>query len=76
MLLLSPVPVYGQVQSWTPWAVLGPLKQSPPNKYTEVLWGVVNVLPTLILSILMFSAPYYVEHEQVPVAATLIASVR
>ena len=28
--------VYGQMQSWTPQLVIGPLKQLPPNKLTEV----------------------------------------
>ena len=34
--------VYGQFQSWTPQLVTGPLKQTPPNKLTEVAWGLIN----------------------------------
>lgn len=49
--------------------------QSPPNKYTEVLWGILNTVPTLTLSILMFSAPYYLSHTQEPMVATLVSSV-
>jgi hypothetical protein len=41
--------LYGQVQSWTPQLVTGPLKQTPPNKLTEILWGLVNCLPTYVM---------------------------
>jgi len=40
--------MYGQVQSWTPQLVTGPLKQSPPNKYTEIFWGLINCIPSLV----------------------------
>lgn len=51
--------LYGQVQSWTPQFVTGPLKQTPPNKLTEVLWGMVNCLPTAVAAIVMqFSAAF------------------
>mmetsp|Transcript_5286 Transcript_5286/g.15510 ORF Transcript_5286/g.15510 Transcript_5286/m.15510 type:complete len:540 (+) Transcript_5286:171-1790(+) len=39
--------LYGQIQSWTPQLVTGPLKQTPPNKLTEILWGFINCFPTL-----------------------------
>jgi len=42
--------VYGQCQSWTPQIVLQPLGQSPPNKQTEILWGVINCLPTAVMA--------------------------
>jgi hypothetical protein len=42
--------VYGQVQSYTPQLVMRPLRQSPPNKLTEVLWGLINTLPTAIMA--------------------------
>lgn len=29
---------YGQIQSWTPQLVLGPLRQSPPNKWHAYVW--------------------------------------
>ena len=38
--------LYGQVQSWTPQLVTGPLQQTPPNKMTEVLWGMICLLYT------------------------------
>jgi len=41
--------LYGQVQSWTPQLVTGPLRQSPPNKLTLVLWNGLNCLPTLLM---------------------------
>ena len=40
--------LYGQVQSWTPQLVTGPLHQTPPNKLTEVFWGLINCIPTLV----------------------------
>mmetsp|Transcript_19551 Transcript_19551/g.36959 ORF Transcript_19551/g.36959 Transcript_19551/m.36959 type:complete len:565 (-) Transcript_19551:82-1776(-) len=45
--------LYGQVQSWTPQLVTGPLKQTPPNKLTEVFWGFINCLPTLLAGIVL-----------------------
>lgn len=71
--------LYGQVQSWTPQLVTGPLKQTyacllllplsfvdlvarahfisslyrPPNKYTEMLWGLINCIPTGVMAIVM-----------------------
>ena len=45
--------LYGQVQSWTPQTVTGPLKQTPPNKLTEVFWGLINCLPTLVAAIVL-----------------------
>ena len=42
--------VYGQCQSWTPQLVLQPLGQSPPNKQTEILWGVINCIPTAVMA--------------------------
>lgn len=45
--------LYGQVQSWTPQLVTGPLDQTPPNKLTEILWGYINCLPTLVAWVAM-----------------------
>ena len=46
-ILAGYIIVYGQCQSYTPQLVTGPLKQTPPNKLTEVLWGVINCIPTV-----------------------------
>ena len=51
--------VYGQMQAFTPQLVLQPLKQSPPNKWTEVLWGYLNCLPPLVMGIVTLSAPSF-----------------
>ena len=51
--------VYGQMQAFTPQLILNPLKQSPPNKWTEVLWGYVNCLPPLMLAIIVLVAPAF-----------------
>lgn len=42
--------VYGQCQSYTPQLVTGPLRQTPPNKLTEVLWGMINTAVSPYLS--------------------------
>jgi hypothetical protein len=55
--------LYGQVQSWTPQLVTGPLEQTPPNKLTEVLWGVVNCIPTLVMWIVMSWSTAFAEYE-------------
>jgi len=54
-ILASYIVLYGQIQSWSPQLVLGPLKQTPPNKLTEVLWGLINCIPTLVLSAVFWS---------------------
>lgn len=48
--------VYGQMQSWTPQLVTTPLGQTPPNKLTEVLWGLINCLPTAWMAIVAWLA--------------------
>ena len=53
--------LYGQVQSWTPQLVTGPLKQTPPNKWTEVLWGLINCFPTFFMWIALHS-PTFVKY--------------
>jgi hypothetical protein len=54
--------LYGQVQSWTPQFVTGPFQQTPPNKYTEVLWGFVNCIPTAVAAVVFqYSTIYSIE---------------
>lgn len=55
--------LYGQVQSWTPQLVSGPLNQDPPNKTTEVLWGILNCFPTLIASIVIYFSESFVNYQ-------------
>lgn len=55
--------LYGQVQSWTPQLVSGPLRQSPPNKYSEILWGVVNCLPTGVLAVVMRESTAFADDD-------------
>mmetsp|Transcript_43166 Transcript_43166/g.143731 ORF Transcript_43166/g.143731 Transcript_43166/m.143731 type:complete len:561 (-) Transcript_43166:103-1785(-) len=50
-LLALYIIAYGQFQAYTPQLVTGPLRQTPPNKRTEVLWGLVNCLPTLVMAV-------------------------
>lgn len=55
--------LYGQVQSWTPQLVTGPLRQTPPNKMTEVLWGMVNCYPTLFATIVIYSSEAFTNYQ-------------
>ncbi len=55
--------LYGQVQSWTPQLVTGPLRQTPPNKMTEVLWGIINCYPTLFATIIIYSSEAFINYH-------------
>lgn len=55
--------LYGQVQSWTPQLVTGPLNQTPPNKMTEVFWGIFNCYPTLIGTIVVYSSESFIQYQ-------------
>ena len=48
---------------------------SPPNKVTEVLWGLINVLPTLAASLVMFFSPAFTDHDATPMTVWLIAVI-
>ncbi|KAL7528962.1 hypothetical protein ACHAWF_002787 [Thalassiosira exigua] len=52
-----------QVQSWTPQLVTGPLNQTPPNKLTEVFWGMVNCYPTLIAAIVIYASEAFRQYQ-------------
>lgn len=67
--------LYGQVQSWTPQFVTGPLQQTPPNKLTEVFWGLINCIPTLAAAIVLQWTSIMDDHtEAVGFLATVIIS--
>lgn len=53
--------VYGQMQTWTPQLVTGPLGQTPPNKLTELLWGSINIIPTVVAALVFTFAPSFVD---------------
>ena len=67
--------LYGQVQSWTPQLVTGPLGQTPPNKYVEVLWGFVNCIPTLVMAIIMTFTPIFTDHDTTEMTIWLIVVI-
>jgi len=64
--------LYGQVQSWTPQLVTGPLKQTPPNKFTEILWGLINCLPTYIMWIVMSFGSAFQNDDTTPMTVWLV----
>ena len=64
--------LYGQVQSWTPQLVTGPLNQTPPNKYTEILWGIINCIPTLVMWIVMTWTPPFQDSSVGPMTTWVV----
>lgn len=66
---------YGQVQSWTPQLVTGPLKQTPPNKLTEIFWGLINCLPTLMMWIVMSWSPTFVNYDPDAMTVWMIVTI-
>jgi hypothetical protein len=67
--------LYGQVQSWTPQFVTGPLNQTPPNKLTEILWGVINCFPTLVMWIAMTWGPTFKSRNSSGMAAWIVVVI-
>jgi hypothetical protein len=67
--------LYGQVQSWTPQLVTGPLKQTPPNKLTEILWGFINCIPTLVGWIVMSWGPSFETYNVGAMTGWIIAVI-
>jgi Major Facilitator Superfamily len=67
--------LYGQVQSWTPQLVTGPLKQTPPNKLTELFWGTVNCMPTIVAAFVLQFSPSFEDHEQSAMTIWLVVIV-
>eukprot|EP00584_Thalassiosira_punctigera_P025406 CAMPEP_0172548838 /NCGR_PEP_ID=MMETSP1067-20121228/18052_1 /TAXON_ID=265564 ORGANISM="Thalassiosira punctigera, Strain Tpunct2005C2" /NCGR_SAMPLE_ID=MMETSP1067 /ASSEMBLY_ACC=CAM_ASM_000444 /LENGTH=592 /DNA_ID=CAMNT_0013336127 /DNA_START=217 /DNA_END=1995 /DNA_ORIENTATION=- len=64
--------LYGQVQSWTPQLVTGPLNQTPPNKMTEVFWGLVNCYPTLIATVVVYASEAFRAYQLKSMIAWLV----
>jgi len=67
--------LYGQVQSWTPQLVTGPLRQTPPNKLTEILWGLINCLPTGIAFFVMQFGGIFEEYDRAAMTGFLVAII-
>mmetsp|Transcript_58044 Transcript_58044/g.138171 ORF Transcript_58044/g.138171 Transcript_58044/m.138171 type:complete len:615 (+) Transcript_58044:85-1929(+) len=69
--------VYGQFQAFTPALVSTPLRQTPPNKWVEVVWGWINCLPPGLLGILILSSPAFTNEvqDETGMLATMIAGI-
>lgn len=67
--------LYGQVQSWTPQLVTGPLGQTPPNKMTEVFWGMINCYPTLIATIVVYASETFIQYYWGSMIAWLVVII-
>jgi len=54
--------IYGQVQSWSPQLLLGPLRQGPPyttNKFVGALWAAILLVCPVYLAILMLGTDVF-----------------
>ncbi|KAL7539470.1 hypothetical protein ACHAXR_009322 [Thalassiosira sp. AJA248-18] len=67
--------LYGQVQSWTPQLVTGPLNQTPPNKMTEVFWGMINCYPTLIAAVVVYASEAFRQYQLNSMIAWLVVII-
>ena len=63
--------LYGQIQSYTPQLVTGPLKQSPPNKLVEVLWGFINCFPTMVMAVALYVSPIFLDPAELDYKGTI-----
>ena len=57
-LLAGYIIVYGQCQSYSPQLVLAPLRQSPPNKWTCMLWNGLLVVCPIFMGAMMLTPMY------------------
>eukprot|EP00550_Attheya_septentrionalis_P009733 CAMPEP_0198283292 /NCGR_PEP_ID=MMETSP1449-20131203/2938_1 /TAXON_ID=420275 /ORGANISM="Attheya septentrionalis, Strain CCMP2084" /LENGTH=588 /DNA_ID=CAMNT_0043979873 /DNA_START=75 /DNA_END=1841 /DNA_ORIENTATION=+ len=67
--------LYGQIQSWSPQLVIGPLDQSPPNKLAAVFWNFINCLPTVIMAFVMHFAVAFINYKVPSMTIWLIAII-
>ena len=66
------------MQAFTPQLVLNPLKQSPPNKYVEILWGYFNCVPPMLLGLLVLVVPFFQDKERDqtgPMTGVMVAGI-
>ncbi len=75
MFLALFIIVYGQFQAATPKFVLRPLRQGPPNKLVEVLWGMVNCVPTAVLGGIVAFHDAFKDGERPEMLATVIVGI-
>jgi len=67
--------LYGQIQSWTPQLVTGPLKQTPPNKLTEVFWGHINCIPTLVAAVVLQTGDIFADYVYSAMLGFMVAII-
>ena len=68
--------LYGQVQSWTPQLATGPLHQTPPNKLTAMLWGLINCAPTLVMALVMGFGQAFKDNDNAAMTAWIVGTYR
>jgi hypothetical protein len=63
------------VQSYTPQLALGPLNQSPPNKYSGALWGYLIIPVTLFLAFMVQFSSIFKDHHNGGMLIVLIVGI-
>lgn len=66
--------LYGQVQSWTPQLVLHPLRMKP-NRNTEIFWGFVNCIPTVIAAFVLQFSDMFADYKHQAMLIFLIVII-
>jgi hypothetical protein len=66
--------LYGQVQALTP-CLIRPLGQEPPNKLTEILWGMLNCVPSLVMWAVMSYGSSFQNSELTEMTIWLVATI-
>eukprot|EP00878_Enallax_costatus_P015890 GHUV01016656.1.p1 GENE.GHUV01016656.1~~GHUV01016656.1.p1 ORF type:complete len:571 (+),score=121.87 GHUV01016656.1:190-1902(+) len=74
-LLAGFIILYGQVQSWTPQLVLQPLKQSPANKYVQILWNALLTLAPIFMALMLLVSPVFITHQLQAMTGVMIAGI-
>jgi hypothetical protein len=64
--------VYGQIQSWSPQLILGPLRQAPANKHVALLWAAVLAVLPMTLGPVILTADVFQNHEVGGMTAILV----
>eukprot|EP00882_Tetradesmus_deserticola_P010869 GHRQ01011488.1.p1 GENE.GHRQ01011488.1~~GHRQ01011488.1.p1 ORF type:complete len:366 (+),score=173.70 GHRQ01011488.1:27-1100(+) len=67
--------LYGQVQSWTPQLVLQPLRQSPANKYVELLWNGLLCFAPAYMAVMLLGTPIFINRQLPAMAGVLLSGL-
>uniref|UniRef100_A0A7S1XCB9 Major facilitator superfamily (MFS) profile domain-containing protein n=1 Tax=Compsopogon caeruleus TaxID=31354 RepID=A0A7S1XCB9_9RHOD len=67
--------LYGNIQSNTPRWISKPLRQSPPNKYSAVLWAAISIINPIFLGSFMQFSSVFKQQERAGMVAVVIVGL-